>query len=33
MIALRNHTARSMRAKVVTEKWNLRMKDKYLDRW
>ena len=33
MLALQDYTARQLRAKIVTAKWALRTKDKFLTRW
>lgn len=33
MVALQAYTARQMRAKIVSEKWALRTKNKFLCRW
>ena len=33
MIALQKYTAQQVKAKIVSEKWGLRIKDKFLGRW
>lgn len=33
VLALRSHTARALRGKLMAAKWGLRIKDKFLARW
>lgn len=33
MIALQGYTAQSVKAKIVSAKWALRIKDKFIARW